>query len=54
MEKKYCTFNCKNVNLFNRKYIPRIGANVNIPLHQVDDGHGHGLGVLNIKNAGVG
>jgi hypothetical protein len=28
MEKKYCTFYCKNVNLFSRKYIPRIGANV--------------------------
>jgi hypothetical protein len=28
MEKKYCTFYCKNVNLFSRKYISRIGANV--------------------------
>jgi hypothetical protein len=28
MEKKYCIFYCKNVNLFSRKYIPRIGANV--------------------------
>jgi hypothetical protein len=28
MEKKYCTFYCKNVNLLSRKYIPRIGANV--------------------------
>ncbi len=25
-----------------------------IPLHQVDDGHGHGLGVLNIKKQGSG
>jgi hypothetical protein len=24
-----------------------------IPLHQVDDGHGHGLGVLIIKNARI-
>ncbi len=26
--KKYCNFYCINVNLFSRKYIPRIGANV--------------------------